>query len=278
MPTPRRTGLAPLLALTCLLLFLLSTAQAQQAQAPADPFPGRALFSTVTVMSLDDLAQKRADVHVVDVRSKYEYDTLHIADAVHIDLHDAEFVDKVKALQAQKDAPVVFYCNGKTCYKSYQACDKTLSAGVMNVYAYDAGIFDWAKAHPEASVLLGKSPVDPARLIDEARFKEHLLAPEKFGERVHAGGVVVLDVSDPLQRAATALFPGEQRSIALDDTADLDTLMAEVIKSGKPLLVYDEAGKQIQWFQYYLEDRGVKSYYFMKGGSKAFFKEVLMGG
>lgn len=276
MSISRFAGLAAPLALAGLLFAL--PALAQQAQAPADTFPGRALFSTVAPMSLEDLAKQREAVHVVDVRTRFEFDTLHIAGSVHIDLNDTAFVDKVKALQAQRPAPVVFYCNGKTCYKSYQACDKVISAGVKDVYAYDAGLFDWVKAYPNASVLLGRSPVDPARLIDEARFKERLLTPEKFGEMVHGGKVVVLDISDRLQRAATALFPNLQRSISLDEPAALESLMAEVGNSGQTLLVYDEAGKQIQWFQYYLEDRGVKSYYFMKGGAKAFFKEVLMAG
>ncbi|MEK7816390.1 MAG: hypothetical protein AAB294_06180, partial [Pseudomonadota bacterium] len=41
-------------------------------------------------------------------------------------------------------------------------------------------------------------------------------------------------------------------------------------KEKKTLLVYDQVGKQVQWFQYYLESRGLKDYYFMKGGAQAY--------
>lgn len=34
----------------------------------------------------------------------------------------------------------------------------------------------------------------------------------------------------------------------------------------------DEAGKQVRWLMYYLEDQGATDYFFMKGGAKAYFK------
>ena len=51
--------------------------------------------------------------------------------------------------------------------------------------------------------------------------------------------------------------------------------MKKVISSNKKLYVYDKVGKQIRWFQYYLESKGVKNYFFMEGGSEAFFKIPL---
>ncbi|HDP89429.1 MAG TPA: rhodanese-like domain-containing protein [Thioalkalivibrio sp.] len=242
----------------------------------ANEFPGRATYSTIPVMELDELAERLDEVHVVDVRSLYEFNVLHIQGAVHIALDDPDFIGKLQELKQQADQPVVFYCNGKTCYKSYKACDKAKGRGISDAYAYDAGIFDWTKAHPEASVLLGRSPVDPARLISGDDFDKRLLAPEKFAEMVHSGDAAVIDIREATQRAATSLFPNRQQDISLDDTAGIDAMLSRVAQRGGTVLVYDEAGKQVQWFQYYLEDKGIKDYYFMKGGSKAFFKEVLM--
>ena len=61
----------------------------------------------------------------------------------------------------------------------------------------------------------------------------------------------------------------------MDEQLKLNKLLATVKKSGKTLLVYDEAGKQVRWLQYYLEDKGIPTYYFMSGGVKAYFRGFL---
>ena len=48
-------------------------------------------------------------------------------------------------------------------------------------------------------------------------------------------------------------------------------------KSGQPLLVYDESGKQVRWLQYHLDEKGIKNYNFMKGGVKQYFKSLRGG-
>lgn len=262
-----------LLIFAAILPLYLACAQAEESE-----FPGRAAYYMVKTIEIEDLRAQLDSVHVVDVRSAYEYETLHIKDAHHIALNDPAFADKVRALKTKANKPVVFYCNGKTCYKSYKATQKAVKKGIPGVYSYDRGIFDWSKAHPDQAVLLGRTPIDPERLISGDTFKAHQLSPEEFGTRVYTTQAVVLDVRDGQQRAGTALFPNRQQNIALDDKKGLKALLARVRKEGRPLLVYDEAGKQVRWFQYYLEDQGITDYHFMKGGSKAFFKEVLAGG
>ena len=239
----------------------------------ADEFPGREIYTDVPVLSLEELRERLNDVVVVDVRSQYEYETLRIKGAQNIPVAGHGFGEGVEALRATTDKPIVFYCNGRTCYKSYQAVRKAGVAKVGNCYAYDAGIFDWAKAYPDQAVLLGKTPISPDRLIDKERFQSHLLEPEAFAEKVHAGAVV-LDVRDRFQRAATGLFTLKEHRVGLDETDKLDKYIEKAKAQGKPLLIYDEVGKQVRWFQYYLEERDVPEYYFMKGGAKAFF-EVL---
>ena len=55
----------------------------------------------------------------------------------------------------------------------------------------------------------------------------------------------------------------------------IDAIIEDVLAQKKTLLVYDQTGKQVQWFQYYLESKGVKDYYFMKGGAQAHFDHFL---
>lgn len=261
-------ALRPLLALCACLLATAGHA------ATDTPFPGRALFSTVPVIELEALHARLRAVHVVDVRSRYEFDTLHIRGARHIPLGPG-FTDALGRLLSERDLPLVFYCNGKTCYKAYEACAKAREAGITRSHAFDAGVLDWARAYPDEAVLLGVTPVPKDHLIDEEGFSARLLAPAVFAERIHASDAVVLDIRDPAQRAGALLFPGREVALSLDDAPRLEALLSDLVASGKTLLVYDEAGKQIRWFQYYLEARGVRDYYFMRGGDKAFFAEVL---
>jgi len=211
-------------------------------------------------------------VLVIDVRSKYEYDTLHVKDALIVPLGTG-FGDKILALRAKQNKPFVFYCNGKTCQKSYEAALLAAKARVDNVYAYDSGIFDWAKAQPEKTVLLGRSPIKPEDMIDKKSFKARLLEPKDFAARV-GDKSVVLDVRDRVQRD-TALFPFKEQRAQLDELKKIDVVIEDAKANKKTLLVYDQTGKQVEWFQYYLENKGVKDYYFMKGGAQAHFDHTL---
>lgn len=262
-----------LLTAVSMLVVYLGCAQAQEAE-----FPGRAIYSTVKTLDIKKLHANLDSVHLVDVRSAFEYGTLHIEGAHHIALYDPAFDEKVRALKAKENKPIVFYCNGHTSYKSYKAADKAMGAKISDAYSYDGGTLDWAKAYPDRAVLLGRTPVDPARLISDDKLKAHQLAPEEFARRVHSTKAAVLDVREALQRAEFSLFPHRQQDIALDDTKRLKAFLNNVRKQRRQLLVYDETGRQAQWLQYYLEDLGLSNYYFMRGGTKAFEKEVLMAG
>jgi rhodanese-related sulfurtransferase len=143
-----------------LILFgsLFALAMAQPALASKE-FPHRDKFKEVRILEMDALYQSLDSSIIVDVRSKYEYNTMHIKGARHIPVDGAKFVDEAKKLRAESDKPILFYCNGVTCKKSYEAAKKATDAGVVNCFAYDAGLYGWAKRYPDRSVLLGKSPM-----------------------------------------------------------------------------------------------------------------------
>ncbi len=242
-------------------------------QAASEEFPYRVRYPDVEVMTTADLARRFDGLLVVDVRSKYEYDTLHVKGAVNVPL-ERHFTDELLKLRAQHNKPFVFYCNGKTCHKSYDAALLAAKARLDRLYAYDAGIFDWAKAQPERTVLLGKSPIKPENLISGDRFKAHLLEPKQFVARVN-DKALVLDVRDRAQRDS-ALFPFKEARAQLDEMKKIDVVIDQARAQKKTLLVYDQTGKQVQWFQYYLESKGISDYYFMKGGAQAHF-DALYG-
>ncbi len=244
-----------------------------QLQANTSEFPHRAFYPDAPVISTPDLRAQMGGLTVVDVRSRYEYETLHIKSAINVPLSDKQFEQAVAKVQSQADRPMVFYCNGRTCKKSYEATRRALRGKTGKAYVYDAGIFEWAQAYPEQTVLLGKSPIKVADLIDEARFQAHLLAPKDFQAKI-GGSAIVLDVRDTAQRD-TPLFPFQEERARLDEKTRLDALIQRAKSEKKTLLVYDKVGHQVQWFQYYLESKGLKDYYFLNGGSEGYFQATL---
>jgi len=257
----------------CILLCLL-IAQPLSHAAESD-FPGRKLYLAVPYIELEQLYQQRDKLVFVDVRSPYEYQTLRIKGAINIPLSDAEFVQKIQSLRKRvRDKAIVVYCNGKTCMKSYKAVSKCRKFKIDNVIAYDAGIIDWARKYPEESILLGKMLSDPKKLISKKRFTEHLLLPDEFEGKVSAKDVIVLDVRDRFQREGISLFIKQERRALLDQQELVDRFIVQAKRENKTLLVYDQAGKQVRWLMYRLEDQGLPSYYFMKGGARDYYQNL----
>jgi len=231
-------------------------------------FPHREKFKSVKVLEIEQLRKQLENSIVVDVRSNYEYQTLHIKNALHVALSKEKLPAAVKELRAKSSKPIVFYCNGTTCKKSYEAAELAMNAGISDVFAYDAGLEAWTGKYPEMSVLLGKSPVNPAEFISKDAFKKRLITAQDFENRLEKGAVV-LDIRDLRQRDV-ALFPMREMRAPLDDSLKIADAVAEAKRSKKTLLIYDKVGKQTRWFQYYLEKQGLKDYFFMDGGSEGY--------
>ena len=263
--------------ITLLMVLLLNTFIFASVSIASAEFPGRAKYPDVKVVEKSQLMSDMAKVIIIDARSALEFKTLRIKGAQNIPVAGKDFVKQVKKLRRTTAKPIVFYCNGRTCMKSYIATRKSLKAGVSNVSAYDAGMFEWAKTYPDHAELFGKSPVNKAAIIPKAKFKARLLTPNKFGYNIFNTGTanVVLDVRDKYQRGAAGFFPRKERWISLDNEKQLKSFIIKAKQDKKTLYIYDEVGKQVRWLQYALEDAGMKNYYFMKKGAKAYYASMM---
>lgn len=249
---------------------LLLVALLYSVTALAEDYPGRKVYPMVPVYETAKLNQSYQDVVIIDVRSPYEYQTLHINKAINIPLNSKTFAEDVEATRKEMQ-PIVFYCNGPDCYQSYKAVIKAQRGGVENIFAYDSGIFDWANAYPAKATLVGKTPIDKNRLISQDKLQQHLLEPEQFVSKVKQN-IAILDIREPAQRGLLELFPYRQDNISLDQKDRLVKYLDRIFKTGQTLMVYDEAGNQVRWLQYYLESKGITKYYFMEGGAKNYFQ------
>ena len=240
-------------------------------------FPGRSEFPDVLVYEKSQLFDDFRDVVLVDTRSTYEYETLRIKGAVNIPVSNNDFGEKLKQLRASTSKPIVFYCNGRTCYKSYRAGREANNLNIDDTYAYDAGIFEWAKTYPNHAILLGKSPINPEDIIPATKYTSHLLDPDKFGEKAYQMRTtsLVIDIRDRYQRAGTGLFPSKERWASLDNQKQLQQYINLAKKQNKTLFIYDEVGKQVRWFQYALEKANIKNYYFMKKGARHYYDGLM---
>lgn len=244
------------------------------AQGSTEEFPHRATYKDVSVIETADLYAKMDGFTIVDVRSHYEYDTLRVTGAVNIPLTNDTFKEEVAKLWRQTKKPMVFYCNGLTCTKSYDAARAAREAVPEGQhYAYDHGAMTWAKSHPDKAILLGQSPVNVQLLLNENAFKSRLLEPKAFEAKL-GNSALILDIRDRIQRDGFVFFMQEIRA-SLDEKAKLDAVIERAKREKKTLLIYDKTGQQVKWFQYYLEKVGLKDYYFMKGGEYNYYKVTL---
>lgn len=237
----------------------------------ADPFVLRPKFPKVKTLSQVDLAAKYDQAVIVDVRSKMEFDVIHIAKAKHIPMGKADFLALLEKTRAKTDSePLALYCNGYTCAKSYEAAEAALDAGFNNVFCFDAGIMEWAKADPGRTVLLGKSPANKDKLISDEKLAKVKISFGEFKTRSQNPNAIVIDTRDPLQRAKESGLD-QSKNVDLPNVRNIpmDRLVSLLEKGefkDKQLLIFDAVGKQVQWLQYYLEEYGYNNYSFLAKG------------
>ncbi len=242
--------------------------------APAlaqSPYVLRPKYPQVKPITTEELNRQYEQAVIVDTRSNIEYDVVHVSKAHFIPVALGTFMTEVAKLRAKNATnPLVFYCNGYDCAKSFEAAVQAMNEGFSNVFCYDAGIYDWAKAHPEKTTLMGRTPSDKNKLLTAEALKARKISWAEFRKRADDPNAMVIDIREPFQRDRDAKLPQNQipavpnlRNIPSDRLVPL--LNAKEFKD-KTLLITDAVGKQVQWMQYYLEENGYKNYYFLDNG------------
>ena len=113
-------------------------------EAPAIP-------KELTVLSTEQLKKMldgKEKFVLVDARNNSEYREGYIPTAINI--YDKEMEANRAKLPADKNQPVVFYCNGyPKCVRSLNGAKMALSWGYTKVYLHVAGFPDWqSKGYP----------------------------------------------------------------------------------------------------------------------------------
>lgn len=139
-----------ILALPLLALGLsLSRCQAQPASGSAattSSAPATEATPTITAIDADAYLNLKAStpgLQLLDVRTPEEVAAGIIAGASHINVHDADFVEKA-AQTLDKNAPLVLYC--KAGGRSAKAADLLAAQGFSKIYNLTGGITAWESA------------------------------------------------------------------------------------------------------------------------------------
>lgn len=228
-------------------------------------FPHRKAYSDVKIIEIDELFNKKNQCLVIDVRSKVEYDVIHITNAKNISLSKINFSTFVeRAYKKQPTDCIVFYCNGHTCKKSYKAVKKMSHSKIYDkVRAFDAGIFTWANKYNNQTILLGNLLTDKSKLIDKEEYSRRLINKSKITTKNY----YTIDIRDHYQRKEEKIPLSKIKRIPL---SRIRPLLKRKLINDQDLLFIDKVGKQNRWLQYYLKEYGYQNYVFLKDGSSAF--------
>lgn len=121
------------------LLLWTAVAGAGNQQAP-DILPGTTVVDSLWVKQQLDAGKP---LSIIDARIDSEFHEGHLPGAVNI--FDGDFDAKRHLLPQQKDHPLLFYCNGPKCRKSYESAKRALAGGYKNVYWFRGGIPEWTR-------------------------------------------------------------------------------------------------------------------------------------
>jgi len=247
--------------------FLLLLLVAFSAHAGSENYPLRKEFPNAVPITAAGLLKQYDKSFVVDVRSAFEFDVVHIGKAVNIPMNNRSlFLSNLEGVRDKASTePIILYCNGIKCKKSYEAADYAMSGGFKNIYVFDAGVITWLKTYPDRTYLLGKMPANPSKIISDEKFESAMVNFSEFKKASQNPDAIIFDVRDATQK--TKLIDlANVKSIELDHVL---VLLKKNLYKDKQIYFIDTVGKQVEWLQYYLIENGYKNYHFLKGGTDA---------
>ena len=240
-----------------------------------EKFPLRAKHPKLSPIETKELASIFSDAVIVDARNKVEFDVVQMVGAHNILVGQMKEGDLL-ALRPKDDAtPLIFYCNGTTCAKSYKAAEKATEWGFKNVRVYDEGIFAWAQAQPERTKFFGQklnAKTVKSSLISKEQLAKVSVPTADFLALAANAKYAIFDIRDPNERTEQPIRLPKLKVMPMDTFVNLLEKKSKAIPTSS-ILILDNVGKQVDWIQYYLIKEGVTDYRFLKGGVLQWVKD-----
>lgn len=249
-------------------------------------FPNRKFYPGLNYLSTNQMVSdvSAGKYLIIDARPELGYNTLHIKESANIHSGDKQFVEKFLQLIEQNKKPIVFYCGGLTCLKSYKASTKAMQELnkrkiKRDVYTYDSGITAFAYASPDWVLKNGK-PVSPENpILNVKKLKKHAKKAEDFVELIEndeENNYIILDVRERSQRILSKLFMfKKEHRITVLEPEKLIEFLNETKASDQLLMVYGAVEKQIESVFQLIQMTGVKKWFYLEGGEYAYSQFMI---
>lgn len=179
----------------------------------------------VSTGQLKAMLDAKKDFTLIDARTTTEYADAHIVGAISIP--ENKFEESLNLLPADKNKPLVFYCNGVKCGKSKKAAAKAVTAGFKNITIYNEGFPVWEekKLNIVAGPEYGKkveakamSPAELAKLIDNKN-KEYVLVDVREEVEYRQGHIPgAINIPVDVFAARSVVLPKEKQIIVYCNT------------------------------------------------------------
>lgn len=229
----------------------------------SEPAPAIGSIGSVELEQIFEL------IHLVDCRSRFEYDILHMKNATHVPV-DNMVKEDLQRLRAKDPAKaIVFYGNGEKCPESRAAYLKAAKWGYENIFFASADIFSWAKERPEKALFLGKilDPASQAKLFPSDQHLENYLPPGPFIAASRQPGAMVVDIRDRAEHNRFAITLPNLKYLSLDRLVTLIKSGSRKVRA-KKMCIIDSCGGRSQWLPFVFADRGI-DYVILQGGVAA---------
>ncbi len=270
-----------------LLLLGLTCAYAENTAGAEDKlYPNRKFYPQLNYITTAQMlpAVSTAKYNIIDARPGLAYKTLHIQGAVNISSSDKQFNEKLLKLVNSNHKPIVFYCGGLACLKSYKASVKATNelakkAIKRTVYTYDSGISAFAYSNPDWVLKNGKkiSPENP--LLDTKKIKSHAKDAAAFFQLINNDEeqqYVILDIRESQQKILHKLFMFKKETrISLLEPEKLMGFLNTQKEAGNTIMIYGSVEKQIESLYPLVNTAGIKKWFYLEGGEIAYSKFMI---
>jgi rhodanese-related sulfurtransferase len=251
-----------------------------------ESFPKRPYYPQLSYIDTQSFSEglKNQQFQVIDVRDATSYQALHVKDAKNIFIKSDSFDNDILTLLKSSKLPIVVYCNGISCSKSYDASVKILDLVKKNklshiVYTYDSGINALAYEHNELVLKNGKPVSSDNPLIAINEIQKHTLAPADFEKYLHeteSDQFALLDIRENNEKIIFNLFMFQKdKKIPLTNRDKLIRFLNKVKQDKKTLMVYDLAGRQINGLYELLNITGIKKWHYLEGGEYGYSQYAM---
>jgi len=234
--------------------------------------PLQTFYPDVKTISTDELFENFFTLTLVDIRTTFEFDVVHITASINLPLDTGKFSQSIKNLADLKnEITLIIISNNPESTRAFEAARVAKSSGIKNVYVYDAGVFSWLFTHPEKTQLMGEVPAQLEKVLPQIRHQKHLISYDTFKRYAKAPEAIVIDIRNIYHQSKLPDIEGV-KNIALESllAATNSRIWAE-----NQLLIFDIDGSSTRWLQLFLQASGYYNYYFLEGGVNSLAKSNL---